>query len=82
MATAPILARWLTELRRAHHAVVLDLDEVQFIDMSGLRVVLAAARDAAAGHRPLVLTTGSPAVRRLAAIVDTSGQLVFDRSQT
>src|SRR5689334_7568683 len=44
MATAPNLAQRLSELRRSHQAVVLDLDEVRFIDMSGLRVVLNAAR--------------------------------------
>ena len=81
MATAPNLAQRLNELRRARQTVVLDLDAVEFIDMSGLRVVLDAARSAAAGHRLLVLTTGSAVVRRLAAIVDTGGHLVFDRSE-
>lgn len=81
MATASNLAQRLRELGRSRQAVVLDLDGVEFIDMSGLRVLLAAVRDAAAGQRPLVLTTGSSVVRRLAAIVDTGGHLVFDRSE-
>jgi anti-anti-sigma factor len=43
MATAPILAESLRKLGERREPVLLDLDELGFIDMSGLRAVLAAA---------------------------------------
>lgn len=55
--------------------VVLDLDNVQFIDSAGLRVILAAhARTVERGQR-LALTPGSPQVRRLLSIAGVSGHL-------
>jgi anti-sigma B factor antagonist len=55
--------------------VVLDLDDVQFIDSAGLRVILAAHERAVERRRRLVLTRGSPQVQRLLSIAGVSGHL-------
>ena len=46
LAGAPIVRERLRELSKRRETVVLDLDALEFIDMSGLRVVLDAAEDA------------------------------------
>jgi anti-anti-sigma factor len=46
LAGVPAVRRRLRALRERGEAVVLDLDELEFIDMSGLRVVFAAAEEA------------------------------------
>ena len=46
MATAPALADRLRDLRDAHTAVRLDLSKLQFMDISGLHVLLRAVNDA------------------------------------
>jgi anti-sigma B factor antagonist len=59
----------------AADVVVLDLDEVQFIDSAGLRVVLAAHERTAERGQRLALTPGSPQVQRLFSIAGVSGRL-------
>ena len=50
----------------AGERLVIDLSAVSFMDSSGLRVLIAANRDAAAGGYELVVVTGdSPAKRVL-----------------
>jgi anti-anti-sigma factor len=72
----------LRELRERHEPVLLDLDELEFIDMSGLRVVLAAAEDAARDGWAFTVTQGSPSVRRLIGLVAADGRLPVDGSST
>ena len=55
--------------------LVLDLDDVQFIDSAGLRVVLAAHERAVERDQTLALTPGSPQVQRLLSIAGVSGHL-------
>jgi anti-sigma B factor antagonist len=55
--------------------VVLDLDDVQFIDSAGLRAILAAHERTAERGQRLALTPGSPQVRRLLSIAGVSGHL-------
>ena len=59
---------------------MLDLDELAFIDMSGLRVALAAAEEASHDGRSFAVTNGSPAVRRLIELVELDGRLPLDGS--
>lgn len=59
----------------AAEVVVLDLDEVQFIDSAGLRVVLAAHESTVERGQRLALTPGSPQVRRLFSIAGVNGHL-------
>ncbi len=55
--------------------VVLDLDDVHFIDSAGLRVVLAAHERAVERGQRLALTPGSPQVQRLLSIAGVDGHL-------
>jgi anti-anti-sigma factor len=65
LATAPTVADRLVRLRSRHQSIVLDLDELAFMDASGIRVVMAAAREAARDGWVFGVTRGSPPVRRL-----------------
>ena len=80
LATAPLLGEALSRLRERGEPVVLDLDELAFIDMSGLRAVLAAAEKASGNGGAFAITEGSSQVRRLIALVRLDGQLPRDGS--
>jgi anti-anti-sigma factor len=80
MAGASTLADGLRRLRERGERVVLDLDELEFIDMSGLRVVLTAAEDASRDGWEFAVTRGSPSVRRLIGLVQLDGRLPVDGS--
>ncbi|MGH2868052.1 MAG: STAS domain-containing protein [Solirubrobacteraceae bacterium] len=82
LASAPGLGETLRRLRDRHASVLLDLDEVSFIDMSGLRVVLEAAEQASADGGAFAVTRGSARVRRLIALVQPDGQLPLDGNST
>lgn len=72
----------LRRLRERHEPVLLDLDELRFIDMSGLRVVLMAVEEASRDGWTFAVTRGSPPVRRLISLVQLDGRLPFDGSST
>jgi two-component system OmpR family sensor kinase len=65
LASADEVSRRLDALCAAGDATVLDLDELAFMDSSGLRVVLRAAETASAGTWEFTITPGSDQVRRL-----------------
>jgi len=73
LATAPRLGEEI-ERRLNGSDVVLDLSEVPFIDSSGIRVLLEAARLAAAGERKLSVRC-SPAVERALSLCGLSEDL-------
>ena len=75
LAGAPTVTDCLRRLQDRGERVLLDLDELTFIDMSGLRVVLAAAESASRDGWTFAVTRGSPPVRRLIALVRLDGQL-------
>ena len=52
-------------IEKGPEAVVLDLSGVEFIDSTGLRVLLTCQRRAAESRTQLVLASPSEAVRRL-----------------
>ena len=81
LAGVSTLAAHLHKLRDRHERVLLDLDELEFIDMSGLRAVLAAAADASRDGWALTTTPGSAPVRRLVALIGLDGQIPLDGSQ-
>lgn len=58
--------------------VVIDLDEVTFIDSSGLRSLLGASKRAAERGTEIILRSPSAAVRRLLEITGTEGQFRID----
>lgn len=80
LAGAPALGEALARLRDLREVVLLDLDELAFIDMSGLRVVLAAADGASRNDEGFTVTRGSRHVRRLTALVQLDGKPPFDRA--
>ena len=82
LAGAPIVSERLRRLREHHDTVLLDLDDLEFMDMSGLRVVMAAADDASRDGWTFAITRGSPPVQRLIALVELDGRLPFDGSST
>lgn len=80
LASAPTVAERLARLRDRHERVLLDLDELEFIDMSGLRMVLSATDNASRDGWTFAITRGSAPVRRLVALTLMDGQLPFDGS--
>ncbi len=78
LAGAPTLSDRLRTLRERGEPVVLDLDELQFIDMSGLRALLAASDEASRDGWSFVVTRGSCQVRRLIGLVRPARQLPVD----
>ncbi len=78
LAGAPILSQRFRALSEHHEPVVLDLDELEFIDMSGLRVLLAAAQEASRDGWSFAVTRGSAPVRRLIGLARLGGQLPLD----
>jgi anti-anti-sigma factor len=65
-------------LRERRAVVLLDLDELAFIDAAGLRVVLPAAQAARNDRWELTVTRGSAPVRRLFELLGVDRLLPFD----
>ena len=65
IATAPELRRLLDGLRARHHAVVLDLAEVTFIDSTGLSALMDAQAESARNGWDFSVRHPSAAVRRV-----------------
>jgi anti-sigma B factor antagonist len=80
LAGVPMVSESLRRHRERGDMVLLDLDELEFMDMSGLRVVLMAAEDASRDGWGLAVTCGSPQLRRLIALVNLDGRSPFDGS--
>jgi len=77
MSTAPGLSRGLTEaIERGHTAIVLDLSGVEFIDSTGLSVLLSGLRQVTALQGRMALVCANPTVLRLFEI--TSLDHTFD----
>ncbi len=69
LASAPTLQRALEgeELRNAP-MIVLDLQKLQFLDSTGLRVLLSAHELSSGRGQAFAITRGSPQVQRLLSI--------------
>jgi anti-sigma B factor antagonist len=78
LAGAPTLSERLRGLHERGEPVLLDLDELEFIDMSGLRALLAAAEEASNDGWSFAVTRGSAQVRRLVGLVRLDRQLPLD----
>ena len=61
--------------REAPALLAIDLRELQFMDSSGLRELVQANHRAAAGHRRVVLVTGTAPIDRILAISGIKGEL-------
>jgi anti-anti-sigma factor len=78
IATLGVVAKRLAVLRERGESVVLDLDELTFIDVSGLRLVLTAAEDSRRDGWMFTVTRGSRPVRRGFQLLDLDNQLPYD----
>ncbi len=61
--------------------IVIDLEDVFFIDSSGLRSLLSASRKAKASDSHVALRSVGPEVARLLEITGTTGQFVIETSR-
>lgn len=69
LATAPLLSRQIEGVDLGAGAcVVLDLQGLEFMDSTGLRVVLAAQQRVRQGGGAFAVTRGSSQVQRLLAV--------------
>lgn len=59
----------------ARGILVLDLQDLQFVDSAGLRVILATHERVRADGREFALTKGSPQVQRLLSIAGVDEHL-------
>jgi stage II sporulation protein AA (anti-sigma F factor antagonist) len=75
LAAAPILAEEIERAESQANALVLDLQDLHFIDSAGLRVLLTAHDRARDAGRDFALTPGSPQVQRLLKIAGVSEHL-------
>ena len=75
LAGAPTVRERLRRLRERGEPVLLDLDELEFIDMSGLRVLAAASQEGSRDGWSFAVTRGSAQVRRLIGLVRLDRQL-------
>jgi anti-sigma B factor antagonist len=78
IGTAPRLESALLEGRRAGDRVVLDLGRLEFIDSTGLRVIVNAVEAARRGRWELRLRHGPRAVRRVFEIAGVVDALPFE----
>jgi anti-anti-sigma factor len=76
LAAASALSEQMTRAQEeSAGALVLDLEDLQFIDSAGLRVLLAANDRARKSGRGFALTPGSPQVQRLLKVAGVSDHL-------
>jgi anti-anti-sigma regulatory factor len=62
--------------------VLLDLDELGFIDAKGARLVVEAAESARRDGWSFAITPGSPPVRRLFALLEVADTLPYEGGMT
>jgi anti-sigma B factor antagonist len=78
IATAADVVKCLAVLRERHESVLLDLDGLTFIDVSGVRLVLAAAEESRRDGWAFAVTRGSRPVRRVFQVLELDEQLPYD----
>ena len=78
LATAPVLQGELAALRDAgFDRIILGLSALEFMDSTGLRLVLALDAEARRDGFTLSLVRGSAAVQRVFELTGTAGALPF-----
>jgi anti-anti-sigma factor len=77
MAGGPVLEAAILQ-REDDQPLVIDLDDVSFIDSSGLRSLLGASRRARSRGAEVVLRSVGPEVARLLDITGTTSQFVIE----
>ncbi len=78
LSTVPALEARVASLRADGAArIVLDLEELEFIDSTGLRMILELDGEAARDGFTLALVPGGEAVQRVFEVTGTLGALPF-----
>lgn len=77
LATIDAVRAELTAARAEARRIVLDLREVEFLDSSGLRLIVEAERDAEQEGRTFVLVRPRAQVQRLLDVAGLSARLTF-----
>jgi anti-anti-sigma factor len=78
MATVPVLRAQIDELREAgFRRLTLDLSKLDFMDSTGLRLMLSLDAEARRDGFSMALLPGSAAVQRVFEITGTAGVLPF-----
>jgi anti-anti-sigma factor len=78
LATAPDVERRLRELRESgFDRVVFDLRELDFMDSTGLRLIMREDAAARADGRTFALIPGPPAVQRIFEVACVEDRLTF-----
>ncbi len=73
LASSPILERALEAPELSDTPLlVLDLDELSFVDSTGLRIILLAHEGARSRNQEFAITQGSPQVQRLLSITSVA----------
>jgi anti-sigma B factor antagonist len=73
LASSPIFERALEDpALAAASLVVLDLDDLKFVDSTGLRIILLAHESARGRGQEFAITPGSPQVQRLLSITSVA----------
>jgi len=75
MANAPLLESSIQSADVTAKAIVLDLQHLQFIDSTGLRILLAAQERCQEQGQQFAITQGSEQVQRLLSITGVSAHL-------
>jgi anti-sigma B factor antagonist len=80
IATVTRLRESLFELAASDRALVVDLDQVSFIDSSGLAALVGVARRAAAHGASLQVVCARPRIRQLFQLTGLDGQVPLART--
>jgi len=75
MASAPLLQKAIESADLDDGMVVLDLHDLQFIDSTGLRVILAARKLCSERNQELAVTHSSQQVERLLSVTGVAEHL-------
>lgn len=78
LATVPILHERLKTASERNEAVVLDLSDLEFIDSSGLRLLITADADARRDGWSLRFTKPGAHIARVFTVAGVASQLNFD----
>ncbi len=75
LATAPALEEELDRAAQSDRHLILDLRELDFMDSTGLSVLVRAHQAAEESGRPLSLVKGPPQVQRLLSLTGVAERL-------
>lgn len=79
MATAPVLEGWLQAAEsNGNTAIVVDLEQVTFMDTSGVRVFLDAAHRATGSGRTFAMIKAPAIVKRILQVTGTTHLLAAE----